>query len=64
MSSITNISIAALRRELLRNGQLRDLCGFDPFDGAQAVPREYAYTRFQRRLRRIVIPSCCNGAIA
>ena len=45
-------SIAALRRELLRNGQLRDLCGFDPFDGARAVPSEYAYTRFQRRLRR------------
>ena len=45
-------SIAALRRELLRNVQLRDLCGFDPFDGAQAVPSEYAYTRFQRRLRR------------
>ena len=45
-------SIAALRRELLRNGQLRDRCGFDPFDGAQAVPSEYAYTRFQRRLRR------------
>ncbi|MDE0023389.1 MAG: transposase [Spirochaetaceae bacterium] len=45
-------SIAALRRELLRNGQLRDLCGFDPFDGARAVPSEYAYTRFQRRLRK------------
>ena len=45
-------SIAALRRELLRNGQLRDRCGFDPFAGAQAVPSEYAYTRFQRRLRR------------
>ena len=41
-----------MRRELLRNVQLRDLCGFDPFDGAQAVPSEYAYTRFQRRLRR------------
>ena len=39
-----------MRRELLRNGQLRDLCGFDPFDGAQAVPSECAYTRFQRRL--------------
>ena len=37
---------------MLRNGQLRDLCGFDPFDGAQAVPSEYAYTRFQGRLRR------------
>ena len=45
-------SIAALRRELLRNGQLRDRCGFDPFAGASAVPSEYAYTRFQRLLRR------------
>ena len=45
-------SIAALRRELLRNAQLRDRCGFDPFDGADAVPSEYAYTRFQRRLRK------------
>ena len=45
-------SSAALRRELLRNGQLRDHCGFDPFAGAAAVPSEYAYTRFQRLLRR------------
>ena len=45
-------SIAALRRELLRNGQLRDSCGFDPFEGAAAVPTEYAYTRFQRRLHK------------
>ena len=45
-------SIAALRRELLRNGQLRDLCGFDPFAGAAAVPTECAYSRFQRRLRK------------
>ena len=44
-------SIASLRRELLRNGQLRDRCGFDPFEGGAAVPSEYAYTRFQRRLR-------------
>ena len=48
----TSTSITALRRELLRNGQLRNLCGVDPFDGAQAVPSEYAYTRFQDRLRR------------
>ena len=45
-------SIAALRRELLRNGQLRDLCGFDPFAGAAAVPSEFAYTRFQRQVRK------------
>ena len=46
-------SIASLRRELLRNGQLRDRCGFDPFEGAAAVPTEYAYTRFQRRLAQV-----------
>ena len=45
-------SIAALRRELLRNGQLRDLCGFDPFAGAAAVPSESAYTRFQHQVRK------------
>ena len=43
-------SIAALRRELLRNLQLRHLCGFDVFSGLDAVPSECAYTRFQRRL--------------
>ena len=43
-------SIAALRRELLRNAQLRHLCGFDVFAGAAAVPTECAYTRFHRRL--------------
>ncbi len=43
-------SIAALRRELLRNLQLRHRCGFDVFKGLEAVPSECAYTRFQRRL--------------
>ena len=43
-------SIAALRRELLRNLQLRHLCGFNVFSGLDAVPSECAYTRFQRRL--------------
>lgn len=43
-------SIAALRRELLRNLQLRHRCGFDVFRGLDAVPSECAYTRFQRRL--------------
>ncbi|MGH9341694.1 MAG: transposase, partial [Acidobacteriota bacterium] len=31
-------SVESLGRELERNGQLRDLCGFDPFAGAEAVP--------------------------
>ena len=45
-------SIASLRRELLRNAQLREVCGFDLFQGTAAVPTECAYTRFQRRLAK------------
>jgi hypothetical protein len=45
-------SVASLRRELLRNGELRELCGFDPLKGAEAVPSESAYTRFVRNLFR------------
>jgi len=43
-------TVEALRRELARNGQLRDLCGFDPARGGQAVPPPHAYTRFLRVL--------------
>ena len=43
-------SIASLRRELLRNGQLRQVCGFDPIKGGGAVPSIWAYTRFLTRL--------------
>ena len=39
-------SIESLRRELSRNGELRDLCGFDPFAGGGAVPPSYAYSPF------------------
>lgn len=39
-------SAASLLRELRRNGELRDLCGFDPFAGASAVPTEDAFGRF------------------
>jgi len=39
-------SVASLLRELRRNGELRALCGFDPFLGARAVPPEYAFSRF------------------
>jgi len=45
-------SVASLRRELLRNGELRQLCGFDPVKGASAVPSESAYTRFLRNVFR------------
>jgi transposase len=39
-------SIESLRRELQRNAQLRELCGFDPLKGAKAVPSKSAYSRF------------------
>jgi hypothetical protein len=43
-------SVESLRRELLRNGELRDGCGFDPQKGASAVPPSYVYTRFLKLL--------------
>lgn len=43
-------SIESLRRELLRNGQLREICGFDICLGERAVPPAYVYTRFCRKL--------------
>ncbi len=39
-------SAASLLRELSRNGELRDLCGFDPVVGAAAVPSDDAFGRF------------------
>lgn len=41
-----HLSVASLRRELLRNGELRKLCGFNPCLGAKAVPTDSAYTHF------------------
>jgi hypothetical protein len=43
-------SIESLRRELKRNGQLRQVCGFDPCRGLTAVPPSYVYTRFLKLL--------------
>jgi hypothetical protein len=44
-------SVEELRRELLRNGQLRELCGFDPvLEAEAAVPPSWVYTRFFRLL--------------
>jgi len=41
----------SLRRELLRNGQLRQVCGFDPVKAArEAVPSSSALSRFLRGL--------------
>jgi hypothetical protein len=43
-------SIEGLRRELARNGQLRQLCGFDPSRGLGAVPPSWVYSRFLKGL--------------
>jgi hypothetical protein len=43
-------SIDSLRRELLRNGELREGCGFDPHKGSDAVPPAWVYTRFLKLL--------------
>ncbi len=45
-------SVERLRRELQRNGQLRELCGFEVLDGLQAVPTSWAYSRFLGNLIR------------
>lgn len=39
-------SAESLRRELRRNGELRQICGFDPFLGENAVPTKDALSRF------------------
>lgn len=39
-------TIAALRRDLSRNGQLRDLCGLDPLRGVDAIPTDSAFSHF------------------
>ena len=39
-------SVESLRRELKRNGELRDICGFDPILGEKAVPSSRAYNHF------------------
>ena len=43
-------SVDSLRRELSRNGELRDQCGFDPQKGSGAVPPSWVYTRFLKLL--------------
>ena len=39
-------TIESLRRELQRNGQLREICGFDVLKGSAAVPGAHVYSRF------------------
>ncbi len=46
-------SVEALRRELLRNGELRDLCGFDPLLGSAAAPTARAYSNFFANLFKL-----------
>lgn len=43
-------SIQSLRRELRRNAELRQVCGFDPILKEKAVPSKDAYHRFQKKL--------------
>lgn len=43
-------SVASLRRELKRNAQLRQICGFGPFGGTRVVPGAWVYSRFFGRL--------------
>lgn len=39
-------SIASLIRELHRNAQLREICGFNPLKGIAAIPDKDVYSRF------------------
>lgn len=41
-----HLSAASLLRDLSRNAELRQLCGFDPAKGAAGVPSEDAFGRF------------------
>jgi hypothetical protein len=45
-----HVSVQSLRRELLRNSQLRQVCGFEVEKGAEAVPGSWVYSRFLRTL--------------
>ena len=42
--------VESLRRELLRNAELRQVCGFDPLLGMRAVPGPWVYTRLFQKL--------------
>ena len=43
-------SIESLRRELLRNGELQQVCGFEPIKGGDAVPSKDAYSELLKKL--------------
>lgn len=50
-------TIESLRRELLRNAELRQACGFDVTLGTDAVPKPWNFTRFLANLFR------CQAAV-
>ncbi len=50
--ALGHASTASLIRELRRNAELRQVCGFDPLLGDRAVPRDYVFSRFQVRLEK------------
>jgi hypothetical protein len=45
-----HVSVESLRRELQRNGQLRQVCGFAVEGGSGAVPPSWVYSRFLGKL--------------
>ena len=45
-----HVSVESLRRELKRNAQLREMCGFNPLLRANSVPSKSAYNRFLSNL--------------
>jgi hypothetical protein len=45
-------SVASLIRELRRNAELRQMCGFDPLLGEAAVPTDSAYSNFLESVLR------------
>lgn len=47
-----HVSIESLRRELLRNGELREACGFDPALGERAVPSKDACCSMLKKLMK------------
>lgn len=46
-----HVGVESLRRELLRNAGLRQVCGLDPTKGFKAVPTSSAYSNFLKVLR-------------
>jgi hypothetical protein len=60
-----HVSIESLRRELLRNGELREACGFDPSLGEKAVPTKDTYSLMLKKLmkKQMMIEKMIDGLI-